>query len=494
MLKKLASETAIYGMSHVLPRILNYIVLTVYLTYKFDDTRDFGIYSDLYAYATIILTLMVFRMDTAYFRYGSRDSNLNKVFSTAFIPLAIATLLMVILMYRNAESIANFLKYPGKQYYVKWFAGILSFDAICALVYARFRLESRPMRFLFYRVANVLLTIVFILIFLEVTPQISPVFHLKIGRLLGVNSQLDWVFFSNLLASFSVFILMLSEFRKVKFEFDRSLYIQMLKYSIPLVIVGIAGNINQAMAVPLQKYLLRGDTDLNLSMAGIYSAGAKLAILLNLFTTAYNYAAEPFFFNTAAKNEKSDVYGDMAYAFTLFTGLAALFTYFYIDVLILLIGPEYRSGVVVVPILLVSYIFLGIYYNFSIWYKLADKTHIGGLISIAAVVVTLLFSFLLLPTIGIVGSAITSLLCYGFMAVAGYLTGQKYYPISYPVKAMVRIIVIVVAFITLSWLVRNYIPQPLHMQVAMQSLLALLALFTVYKYEFSSVASLLRKK
>ena len=494
MLKKLAGETVIYGMSHVLPRILNYIVLTVYLTYKFTDTREFGIYSDLYAYATIILTIMVFRMDTAYFRYGSRDQNLNKVFSTAFIPLAVATLAIVHLMYQYADGIAEWLKYPGKAYYVKWFAGILAFDAICALVYARFRLESRPVRFLFYRVANVLLTIGFILLFLEVLPRISPDLLKKLSEWTGVNSQLDWVFFSNLLASFMVFVMMLPEFRKIKFQFDKALYYQMLKYSIPLVIVGIAGNINQAMAVPLQKYLLKGDTNANLSMAGIYSAGAKLAILLNLFTTAYNYAAEPFFFNNAAKNEKSDVYGDMAYAFTIFTGLAALFTYLYIDLLLLLVGPQYRSGVIVVPVLLVSYIFLGLYYNVSIWYKLADKTHIGGLISTAAVFITLLFSFLLIPTIGIMGSAVTSLMCYVFMAGAGYLTGQKYYPLSYPVRAIARIIGIVIGFMVLSWIVRNYIPQPLHMQVAMQSLLALLAVLTLYKYEYTSIASLLRKK
>jgi O-antigen/teichoic acid export membrane protein len=494
MLKKLAGETVIYGMSHILPRILNYVVMTVYLTYKFTDTSDFGIYSDLYAYATVILTFMVFRMDTAYFRFGSRSTDLHKVFSTAFIPLLSVTAALVMAMIVFSKSTSVWLQYPDQSYYVIWFAGILAFDSLTALVYARFRLESRPFRFLFFRSANVIFTLGFVMLFLEILPVWAPELLHWISKLTSVSKELDFVFLSNLLASFLVFLSMIPEFLKIKFSFDKELYKKMIQYSLPLVIVGIAGSINQAVAVPLQKYLLGGEVTENLSRAGIYSAGAKLAILLNLFTTAYNYAAEPFFFNNAAGQNRKDVYGDMALAFTIFTGTIALFTYLYIDIVLMIIGPQYRTGVIVVPLLLVSYLFLGLYYNFSIWYKLADKTHIGGYISLLAVAITVLVSVLTLPTIGIIGSAWASLACYAFMAGAGYVTGQKYYPLSYPIGKISSLIAMVILFMLVSWFIRNGFESSFSIRLLLNTVLGLVFLCIVYVKEKSEVLRLLRQK
>jgi len=434
LLKKLAGETAIYGLSHILSRVLLFIVFTIYLTRKFDgDTTEYGIYTDMYSYATVILTILVFRMDTAFFRYGSKG-DLQKVFNTGFIGVLGFCVIVLVILLPNIGSLANFLEYDESPHYIKWFAYILVLDAITALVFARLRLQSRPIRFMIYKLINVGLTIILVLTFLEFMPKYFPNQFEQLNSFLGVSRQIDYVFFANLLASGAVVLAMLPEFKTFSFSFDFPLFKKMLWYALPLVAVALAGNINQAFAAPLQKYFL-GDNILdNLANAGVYGAAAKLAILLNLFTTAFNYAAEPFFFNNSDRKDAVQVYGKVALAFTIVACFAALGLIFYIDVIILLLGDSYRSGINIVPILLFAYIFLGLYYNVSIWYKLKDKTYIGALISFMGAFITIAISLALLPKIGTIASAWAALACYVSMVIVGYVVGQRYYPVEYPVR------------------------------------------------------------
>ncbi len=434
LLKKLAGETAIYGLSHILSRVLLFVVFTIYLTRRFDgDTTEYGIYTDMYSYAAVILTILVFRMDTAFFRYGSKG-DLQKVFNTGFIGVLGFCVIVLIVLLPNIEGLAAILKYNESPHYIRWFAYILVLDAITALVFARLRLQSRPIRFMIYKLINVGLTLVLVLAFLEFIPKYFPVEFEQLNSFLGVKRQIDYVFFANLLASGAVVLAMIPEFKSFTFSFDFPLFKKMLWYSLPLVAVALAGNINQAFAAPLQKYFL-GDNILdNLANAGVYGAAAKLAILLNLFTTAFNYAAEPFFFNNSDRKDSIEVYGKVALAFTIVACLAALGLIFYIDIIIQLLSESYQAGINVVPILLFAYIFLGLYYNVSIWYKLKDKTYIGALISFMGAFITIFISLLLLPTIGTVASAWAALACYISMVVVGYFVGQRYYPVNYPVK------------------------------------------------------------
>lgn len=458
-LKKLAGETAIYGLSHIMPRVLNFLVMTVYMTYRFNNPADFGIFSELYSYATIILSLMVFRMDTAYFRFASRDGEAKggMVYETTFAIMAIISTVMVVLMLAASQSIAAFLGYPQDAHYVQWFAWILALDAYTTLVYARFRLEGRPFRFLMFRVANVLFTVFFVLFFLELLPRLWPSMMKAVGQWTGINKELDYVFLSNLLASLLVFLAMVPEMLKMRLAVNRGLVKDILKYSWPLVIIIVAGNINQNIAVPLQQFLLEGSIESKKAISGIYSAGAKLAILLSLFTTAFNYAAEPFFFNQAAKDKKYEINGVIAKAFTIFSALVILGTYFYIDLVLLMIGQNYRGGVAVVPVLLYSYLFLGLYYNFSIWYKLADKTLYGAYIAMGGVVVTLIASCILVPATGMMGSAWASLACFVYMAVSGYWQGQRHFPIAYPTKDLIKYALMTALFLIMAWEVRNWV-------------------------------------
>ncbi len=439
LIKKLAGETAIYGLSHILSRILLFVVFTGYLTRTLGDTSEYGIYSDLYSYATLILTILIFRMDTAFFRYASQG-DLRHTFNTGFLAVLGFSVIVLIILMPNIEKISAFLHYKDAPHYVRWFAFILVLDAMTALVFAKLRLESRPYRFMFYKLVNVFATIGGVLLFLEVLPRYSPGILSSIDSSLGIVRRVDYVFLSNLIASALVVVLMIREFQGLTWSIDTSLLRKMVNYSLPLVVVGIAGNINQAFATPIQKYFLGSDIHSNLANAGVYSAAAKLAILLNLFTTAFNYAAEPFFFRNAKNQNSLQIYGKVALAYTLVACLVTLSLIFYIDAIILIIGEQYRSGKNVVPILLFAYIFLGLYYNVSIWYKLKDKTHIGALISMAGVITTIAVSLWLLPIIGTVGSAWAALSCYVLMVILGYFTGQRYFPVEYPVTRILAYI------------------------------------------------------
>lgn len=456
-LRKLAGETVIYGISHILPRILQFIILTPYLTNRLKDPSDYGIYSEFYSYTALILAFMTFRMDTAYFRYanGKDKAERDQVYSTTFVPMMFNSILVFLILMLFAGPIASWLQYPGQDHYVKYFAWILIFDAATTLVYSKFRLDGRPYRFLFYRFLNVISSVAFLLFFLEIMPRFMPGLKENMDQFLGDGKDLDYVFFSNVVASGLVFIGMIPELLKVKFSFDKMRLPVILKYTWPLTVVALAGNINQAFAAPLQKWLLAGNVKDVMGEVGIYAAAAKLAILLNLFTTAYNYAAEPFFFNNSSKDTERTMYGKASLAFTVVSCFAIIGIYLFIDYFLIIIGPNYRSGVYVVPFLLISYVFLGLYYNVSIWYKLSDNTKIGLWISLLGVGLTIGVSALLVPVIGVLGSALASVVCYLGMLVTSYYQGQRHYTIHYPVKQIFMLILTALLLMGVAYVIRD---------------------------------------
>lgn len=455
IIKKLAGETLIYGMASIFPRMLNILMTLVYLTYRFNDTEDYGSYNEMYAYVTIFLTILVYRLDTAYFRYGSRAEDKASVFSTALIPVIVSAIVVVGVVLLYSQSIADGLSYGDRPHYIQWFAMIIGFDAVATLFYGKFRLASQPKRFLFFRVANVVLTIVFVLLFLEVLPRIAPDLGNNIGAFFGVTKELDFVFLANLLASGSVLLLLIPEFVRVRWSMDIRLLKKMLLYSFPLIIVGLAGNINQAFAIPLQKYFLGADTGANLSDAGLYAAAAKIALLLNLFTVAFNYAAEPFFFNNAKEDKEKKVYGQVALAFTIVCVFVIVGIVTFSGLAQYLVGSQYRASLHIVPWLLFAYFFLGLYYNVAIWFKLSDKTIVGAIISVFGAIITLIVSIYFLPRVGTIASAYAAVITYAFMIVAGYFTGQKYYPIQYPVRKILAYVAVAAVMTITLVLLRN---------------------------------------
>lgn len=439
VLKKLAGETAIYGLSHILSRVLNFVVLAPYLINKFgEDSTEYGIYSDVYSYSTLLLTILIFRLDTALFRFGSKG-DLHKVLGSAFVPMLVGIAAVIALLIPFAQPLAAALSYGDSPHYIRWFVYILAFDALASLIYAKLRLESRPTRFLVYRMGNVLINVLLIIVFFELVMDSS--LATKLQDYLGLTRMVDYVFLANLIASATTFLGMCFEFAKVKLSIDIPLIKKMLWYAAPLVVVGIAGSVNQTFSTPIQSYFLGPEKMDNLGDAGVYAAAAKLAILLNLFTTAFNYAAEPFFFKNADKKDATEVYGKVALMYTIVACLGTLGIVVFLNILIQMFPAVYQKGAAVVPFLLIAYVFLGLYYNVSIWYKLKDKTHIGALISGTGVLVTLGVSIWLLPQVGTIASAYAALACYVVMVVIGYLVGQRYFPVAYPVAKILGYIV-----------------------------------------------------
>jgi len=491
LIKKLAGETVIYGISNILPRILHFTVFTIYFTRKFPDQSDFGIYRDLYAYATIFLVFMIFRMDTALFRFGSRELSVEKAFGTAIIPVLGLVAIVVSGMLFFSDNLAFLLGYPEQGYYVIWFAFILGFDALIALPFARFRLENKAKKFMILKLLNTGIMIVMVLFFLEVCPLLSE--NSFISKFYNPDRKLDYVFLSNLIASAIIFLCVLPQLLRTKIQFDKAILKKMFAYCAPLVIVGFAGNINTAFAAPLQKYFLGDSLSENLTQAGIYAAPAALAIFLNLFTTAFNYAAEPFFFKQHEQSNKTMLFGNVSLLYTIFSLFVLLMIVMYVDIILLIMGKNYRSATEIVPILLFANVFLGLYYNFSIWYKLKDKTHLGAIISIAGAIITLVISIILLPKYGFIASAWAALACFSFMSVAAYLTGQHYYPIDYPLKRILRQIGLALVLVILAnWFAAQDLG--LLLEYIFNTALILLYIAASYYWEKEIILELFRGK
>lgn len=436
LIKKLASETAIYGMGQILPRILQYIVFSTYLTYRLNESRiDYAIYLDLYAYVSVLLILFSYRMDTSIFRFGRKEEDLEKTYSTALIPMIGSSLIVVLMGFLWAEPIASWLSYPGRGYYIKWFSIIVALDVLCLIPFARLRLMGKAKRFVSYKVGNVLFTIFLVLFFLEILPRIGNANVL--AQFDFLKSDIDFVFIANLIASAVLFIMLLLRNLPEKWTVDWMLWRKMVLYALPLIVVGVAGNINQFFGVPLQKFFLGNEIEINKDQAAVYGAIQKIPALLAMFITAFTYAAEPFFFKNAEEKDAKTLYGNIALYFIWVGGLIALPLYLFIDLFQFLIGPNFRDGLYYIPILLMAYLFLGIYYNISIWYKLSDKTIYGAYISIVGALITVLGSIMFLPVIGVEASAWAALVCYLVMTILAYYFGQKHYHISYQLDKMI---------------------------------------------------------
>ncbi len=490
-LKKLAGQTIIYGFSTILGRLLHYVLFTIYLT-RFLSTKEFGIFSEMYFYVAILITLMAYRMDTALFRFGRKKEKRSIVFSTASASLLLSSGLLTIFFYLNASTIANLLSYPNHSNYIKILSGVIFFDVLSSIAFAKLRIESRPLKFAILKILNILINIIVIFIALEGMPYLIKNGYEWIKPFYWEDQLLDYVFISNIIASFITFLFLLPDFIKSKFVFDKKLWKKMMVYALPLVLVSIAAIINQSIAVTIQKYWLPGNLDENLSSGGVYSAAAKIAVLMNLFTFAFNYAAEPFFFSHAEKSDSKKIYAQVAQAFSMVACVLFLVILLYLDIIQLVIGKDFRGGIKIVPILLVSYLFLGLYYNFSIWYKLTDKTKYGAAIAWGGSLITFFVNFLFLEKYGYIASAWAAFGCYGFMMSLAYYYGQKYYPIAYPIKKISLYILVAIGVYYLSTTINHISNIPIKMGVNTLFLLGYIAF--IYFLDRDAILKMAKRK
>jgi len=430
--KKLAGETVIYGMGSILPKILNFLLLAPYLT-RVLDKENFGIHGIIYAYVALLISIFTLRLETAYFRFATQGDDRKKTFTSAFTMILIFSVLAATAIFLNAELIASKLTGPEDARYIRWFSIILLLDALAALPFAQLRLENKAVKFSAIKIINVIISASIILGYLSFFPSLeNPSAIAGFPFYYASDRELDYVFLANLVASAVVLILLLPQLLKATLGIDKKLLKKMLIYSSPLILVGVAAAINQVFdRVFVSKLLESRDA---LETSGAYNGAAKVAVIMSLFATAFNYAAEPFFFKSYKDDGSTNTYAVILKAFTIAGCIVFLTISLFLNQAMLLIGEGYRNVSDIVPILLMAYLFLGIYYNISIWYKLKDKTYMGAVIAISGAIVTILSNIILIPKIGYVGAAWSALICYLIMCFLAYFTGKRNLLIPYDVK------------------------------------------------------------
>ena len=439
LFKRLAGQTAIYGLSSIVGRLLNYLLVPIYT--RVFEKAEYGVVTEMYGYVGFLMIVFTYGMETSFFRYVKEKAYSQKVFSTAVISLLVSSVALMAFFIGFSQPIANAIQYPEHAEYVIWFALVLGFDAIASIPFANLRYEERPIRFAVVKMVNIFTNMGLVLFFVVLAPKIADDFAF-IQAIYNPDIRIGYIFLANLAASCVTLLLLLPEFRKVRWEFDKVLWKRMFWYAMPLMVAGFAGIINEMLDRVLLKYLLPYDVDTNQAHLGVYGACYKLSILMTLFTQAFRYAAEPFFFAQSNQSNAKTVYAVVMRYFVAAGILIFLGVTFFMDIFKIFIGKDFREGLFIVPILLLANLCLGIYYNLSIWYKLTDKTRIGAVIAVMGASITIVLNVALIPSVGYVGSAWATLVCYASMVVISYFWSRKYYPIPYEIGRILQYIMI----------------------------------------------------
>jgi len=476
----------IYGLGSILPRVLNYLLLTSFYTYLLGD-EGFGILSELYAEIAIVLVIIEFGMESGYFRHAKMEGDARKVFSHTFGFILILAILWLVLATVYTPGIAQMLKYSDHPEYIRWVAWIIALDAVTLIPFARIRQEERPMRFAVLKVLNVLINLLIVFTFLWFFPAIQRKTGALPSWLYNPEIGVGYVFIANLASSTIMLLLLLPELRSFRFSFDPKLMKKILAYSAPLVIVGLAGAINDSGDKIFLKFLYP-DAETAQATVGEYSASYRLAILITLFTQMFRYAFEPFIFNVSGQKDAKETYATVMKYFVLSGLLLCLGTTLYIDLFQYLLGPDTRGALRIVPIVMMGYLFLGIYYNLSVWYKIKDLTRYAALMASIGAAVTIGLNIILIPKIGYMGSALATLACYLVMMVISYFWGRRAYPVPYETGRLVGWIVLAAGIYVISWLLR---PDALWLRLLLNTLLFLLFTGIIARGERKLVRSLI---
>lgn len=484
-LRKLAGQTAIYGTSTIVYRLINYFLVPIH-TYIFRPS-EYGVVGEMYAYVALFIVLLTYGMETAFFRYYDNKANdKDRVYGTTIISLLISSLVFVIFMVLMAQPVATLIRYPNNSEYIIWFALMIVFDAISTIPFAKLRALNRPKMFAFIKIFGIAVCFILNIIFLYVFPYFyrNNILPDLISLIYNPTIGVGYIFIANLISSGTTLLLLFIMLPHNKLPFDFTIWKRMMIYALPLLIFGLAGNINETFDRILLKYLSPGDNAFALSQVGIYSACYKISILMTIVIQGFKYAAEPFFFSYAKENNAKDVYADVMKYFVIVCSLIFLAVMLYIDVVKHFIGEKYYDGLKIVPILLLANMFLGIFYNLSIWYKLTDKTRFGAYLSIFGAIVTITLNFLLIPIIGYMGSAWATFACYSSMMVASYFIGQKHYHVKYNLKKIGAYFVLALSLYFISLLVKV---DALALHLVINSALFLFYVFVIIYFERPSL-------
>lgn len=438
LLGKLAGQTAIYGLSTVVGRLLNYLLVPLY-TYQFTDPGDFGVITEFYAYASFLNVVLTYGMETAFFNFSAKRDRSPAVYSTALFSLGLSTALFLAAFTLNAQAVAQLLRYPAHAEYVLWMAWVIGLDALTAIPFARLREQQRAGRFALLKTLNILVNIGGNLLFLGLgkwafESAAEPAWLEWASALYDPQIGIGYVFIANLVASAVTLLLLLPEFLQARARPELALWRHMLVYALPLLVAGLAGMVNETMDRILLKYLL--PPHVAMQQLGIYGACYKISILMSIFIQAFRYAAEPFFFAQYRQADARDIYALVMRWFVIACSFIFLAVMANIAWVQYFVGASYREGLGVVPVLLLANLCLGVFFNLSIWYKLTEQTRFGTYLTLWGAAVTLALNFWWIPRIGYMGAAWATLICYASMALLSYLLGQKHFPVPYDLKRL----------------------------------------------------------
>jgi O-antigen/teichoic acid export membrane protein len=441
-IRRLAGETVLYGLGSIIPRFLNFLL--VYLHTDVFPPEEYGIITKLFAYVAVINIIFMFGMETAYFRFASKPgADERRIFNLAQTVVLSISFLLSFILFLVADPFAAVLGIPGNGSLVTWLVAIMFIDAIVAIPFARLRLQKKPVLFALGKLMNIGILVGLNIYFLKVS------YNPSVG--------IGYVVMANLIANAFYVVFFLKTLFAWRPALDREISPTVLRYAYPVMLTGLAGMTNEMFSRQFLEWWLPENFYPNQTAdyaLGIFGACYKYAMLMSLAVQAFRYAAEPFFFSNAADKGSPSLFANVNLYFILVCCVLLLSVSINLDILKHFLGnEEYWEGLYIVPVLLLGYLFLGVYYNLSAWFKLTDKTHYGTLIAVGGAVITIVGNYLLIPQFGYLGSSFVTLICYFSMAAACYLLGQKFYPIPYNVNRSLAYIVVTVAIIYLVELV-----------------------------------------
>ena len=465
-MKSLAKDTAIYGLSSIIGKFLNYLLVPLY-TYALARTADYGIVTNIYAWTALLLVLLTYGMETGFFRFANReDYDAKSVYKTAFLTLFTTSALFALIVFFFRQPLATLLGYADHSEFVAMMFITVAVDAFACIPFAYLRYQKRPIVFASLKLLFVVLNIAFNLLFLVV---------------LGKN-DVFYVFLSNILAT-SIQTVCLLPFTMPKGgRFDMQVLKDMLRYSLPLLVLGVAGIMNQTLDRILFPYLYTGaDAQAQL---GIYGACFKVAMVMMMFTQAFRYAYEPFVFAKHKDRQSVEAYADAMKYYIIFSYLILLGVIFYLDIFRYIVSSAYWEGLKIVPVVLWTYVFQGIYFNLSFWYKLTDETKWGAYFSIIGLVITLVLQVVGVPLIGYWASCGSSLVCYFVIMLLSYFIGQRKAPIPYDLKCIGQYTALTVGLLAVYYAIRLYYIHNMWILMAIGTILIGLYLFILTRKDF----------
>lgn len=455
-LKSLAKDTAIYGMSSILGRFLNYLLVPLYTAKLSAASGGYGIITNVYAYTALLLVILTYGMETTFFRFANKEGeNAQHVYSTILIAVGSTSLLFMALVFAFLHPIASFMGYANHPSYIWVMAMTVAIDAFQCIPFAYLRQQKRPIKFAALKLLFIVLNIALNILFFAILPALYAKHPDTIGTIYNPTVGAGYAFYINLACTGSITFCFWKELTGFKYVFDKGLMRRMLSYSWPILVLGIAGILNQTADKILFPYIYKG-TDAHTQLA-IYGAASKIAMIMAMITQAFRYAYEPFVFGKSKEKDNRDTYAKAMKYFIIFTLLAFLCVVGYLDVLRHIIGRDYWSGLRVVPIVMAAEIMMGVYFNLSFWYKLIDKTIWGAWFSGAGCLTLIAVNVIFIPHYGYMACAWAGVAGYGTAMVLSYVVGQRHYPIAYPLKSIgIYVLLAAAAYTAMSLLPQDW--------------------------------------